>query len=217
LLVVLAFAVLYGCDQAGSPVEEQEEQGGVENTRESKGGAEETQGQTRQMGAEETQGQTRQEQEEELPPYDVATNQGCTEGGVTGRCLVVTTDATSRKDFRALTEHLRDENREAKAVVITFVPTDNPEGMNGLGAWFATERAAKAFLPEYPNREIRSIMDDGGFVVGGAVQRSAEETRTTTTPVPSTGPATTTGPPASSPSASPSPSPTASPSASPAP
>jgi len=204
LLVVLAFAVLYGCDQTSSPVEKQEEQGGVEETQETKAGVEETQGLTRQV------------QEGDLPPYDVASNKGCTEGGVTGRCLVVSTDATSREDFRALTERLRDENREAKAVIITFAPTDNPAGMNGLGAWFATKRAAKAFLPESTNREIKSIMDDGGIFVGGAVQRSAEETRTTTTPVPSTGPATT-GPPASSPSAAPSASPTASPSASPAP
>ncbi len=168
LLVVLAFAVLYGCDQTSSPVEKQEKQGGVENTQESK------------AGVEETQGLTRQEQEGDLPPYDVATNRGCTEGGVPGRCLVVSTDATSRKDFRALTEHLRDENPEAKAVVIAFVPTDNPAGMNGLGAWFATRRAAKAFLPEYTNREIKSLMDDGGFFVGRAKLRSSGETTEST-------------------------------------
>jgi hypothetical protein len=79
LLVVLAFATLYGCAgcaQADTPVEKtQEHTAGLQKTQENK------------AGLEESQGQTHQEQEADLPAYEVTGNQGCTESGIPGRCL----------------------------------------------------------------------------------------------------------------------------------
>ena len=169
LLVVLAFATLYGCAQADTRVEKQEHTAGLEKTQENK------------AGVEETQRQTGQEQEADLPAYEVTGNQGCTEGGIPGKCLYVSTEATSRKDFRALTKHLREENPEAKAVMITFLPNKLVKRESGLGAWFATKEAARAFLgPEVTDSQIQSIMDEGGFLVGrvgrGVGRRSSGET-----------------------------------------
>jgi len=169
LLVVLAFATLYGCAQADTPVEKQEHTAGLEKTQENK------------AGVEETQRQTGQEQEADLPAYEVTGNQGCTEGGIPGKCLYVSTEATSRKDFRALTKHFREENPEAKAVMITFLPNKFAKRGSGFGAWFATREAARAFLgPEVTDSQIQSIMDEGGFLVGrvgrGVGRRSSGET-----------------------------------------
>jgi hypothetical protein len=166
LLVVVALTTLYGCGQSSTPGQKTQE-----NT----------------AGVEKTQGQTRPKQEAALPAYDVTSDQTCTRDGIAGKCLVVATDTHSRKNFTALTEHFRDENPEAKAVTITFLPNKSATEASGLGAWFASKEVARAFLgPEYTDSQIQSIMDDGGFLIGRTVPRSSGEATTLETTLSST-------------------------------
>jgi hypothetical protein len=168
LMILAVFVFFNGCGQEnrpppGEPETSQEDTAGVE----------------------ETQRQTRQEQEADLPAYEVTGNERCTEGGIPGTCLYVSTDATSPRDFRALTKHFRDENPKAKAVFIEFLPNRFAKEASGFGAWFATKEAARAFVgPIVTDSEIQKIMDDGGLLI--LVSRAAgrvpsEETTESTT------------------------------------
>jgi hypothetical protein len=142
---VAAFAVLYGCGQANSPVERQEKKGGVE-----------------QLQGEKPQ----QQQEANLPNYDVTLNQDWSQANIPARCLSVTTAATSEEDFRTLTAYFHDENPEAMAVVISFYPPRQTADISGSGEWFANEEAARTFLgPGYTDSDIQAIMDDEGMLV----------------------------------------------------
>jgi hypothetical protein len=149
LMILAVFVFFYGCGQENRPPPEEPETS-QEDT----------------AGVEETQRQTRQEQEADLPAYEVTGNERCTEGGIPGTCLYVSTDATSRRDFAALTMHFRDEHSKAKAVFITFLPNKSAKEASGFGAWFATKEAARAFAgPKVTDSEIQKIMDDGGLLV----------------------------------------------------
>ena len=169
LMILAVFVFLYGCGQENRPPPEE-----PENSQENA------------AGVEETQGQTRQEQEADLPAYELTGKERCTEGGIPGNCLYVSTEATSRRDFRALTRHFRDENPEATAVLITFLPNKFAKEASGWGAWFATKEAARAFArPKVTDSEIQRIMDGGGFLVGRsgrvAGRVPSEETTESTT------------------------------------
>ena len=149
LLILAVFVFFYGCGQENRPPPEEPEKS-----------------QENAAGVEETQRQTRQEQEADLPAYEVTGNERCTEGGIPGTCLYVSTDATSRRDFAALTMHFRDQNPKAKAVFITFLPNWSAKEASGFGAWFATKEAARAFArPGVTDSEIQKFMDDGGLLV----------------------------------------------------
>jgi len=130
-----------GCGQANSPVEQREKQGGVEPVQ-------------------------KEVEEPSLPDYDVTLDQDCTQGNILGRCLSVTTSATSEEAFRTLTAYFRDESPEAMAVVISFYPPRQTADISGSGEWFANEEAARAFLgPAYTDSDIQAIMDDDGMLV----------------------------------------------------
>jgi hypothetical protein len=149
LMILAVFVFFYGCGQENRPPPEE-----PENSQENA------------PGVEETQRQPRQEQEADLPAYEVMGNERCTEGRILGTCIYVSTDATSRRDFAALTMHLHDQYPKAKAVFITFLPNKFAKEASGFGAWFATKEAARAFArPGVTDSEIQKFMDDGGVLV----------------------------------------------------
>jgi hypothetical protein len=111
LLVLAAFAIFYGCGQANSPAERQEQREGVEKTVED---------------------EQPQREQANLPDHDVMMNEDCS-AGFPQKCINVATDVTSEEAFMLLTEHFRDENSEYLVVLVTFYGVGQTSDMTGSG------------------------------------------------------------------------------------
>jgi hypothetical protein len=155
LLVLAAFVVLYGCGQANSPTERQEQREGVERA---------------------APDDEPQQERADLPDHDVMVDEDCS-AGFPRKCINVATDATSEEAFTLLTEHFRDENPDYRAVLVTFYGTKEASGSTGSGYWFADEEAARSILSRMRistasalarasvDEEVRRTMDNGGLYV----------------------------------------------------
>jgi hypothetical protein len=81
-------------------------------------------------------------------------------------CYSATTAATSEEKLRTLTEHFRNENPEADAIILTFYPPRQSVDTSGAGYYFKSSEAAHTFLgPGYTENDVNRIMDEGGYIV----------------------------------------------------
>jgi hypothetical protein len=148
LVVLVSLLVVAGCGQANSPVEKREKKEGVEKAKE-------------------------EVARPNLPAYDVTLEQDCPQGNFSGKCYSVSTDATSEKDLRALTEYFRDENPQSAAVLVTFYPKKPTADQSGSGFAFENATVARVVLSQmYQNpedasvdEEVRKAMENNGIWV----------------------------------------------------
>ncbi len=166
LTVALAVVLLLlvGCGQAASPVEEQEESGGLERIE---------------------KGVSPKERPPGVPAYDITVEQGCADTGVVAQCYSVSTDATSREDLEVITADLWLENPGYLAVLVTFYPDKPTAEVSGTGFAFKNEQAARVVLAQVSAHgatvedEVSAAMANGGvyvILVAGEVREFTEGT-----------------------------------------
>ena len=166
LMVALAvMLLLFGCDQATSPVEKQERGEG--------------------LGRIEKEAPPK-DRSPSVPAYDITMEQDCADTGIVGKCYNVSTDVTSRDDLEVVTADLWLKSPGYLAVLVTFYPNKPTADVSGTGLAFKNEQAARVVLKQVAAEgatvedEVREAMSNGGIYVISVVDEVRELTEGTT-------------------------------------
>jgi hypothetical protein len=153
--------LLVGCSQAAPSVEEQQKGEGPERIGEA----------------------PPRETSPDLPAYDITSEHDCADAGVVGKCLRVSTDATSRKELGLVTADLRRGSPGYLAVIVTFYPSKPTAGVSAAGFAFENEQAARVVLAQFLAQgtsvedEVGEAMANGGVYVVAPADEARELTQ----------------------------------------
>jgi hypothetical protein len=147
LIALAGLLMAIGCSKASSPAERQDKREGIERAQ-------------------------KLESPSKLAKYHVTEKKTCQVASQTTKCYSVSTDAKSRKDFTALTQHFRDQSADVDAVVVAFFFDKPRADSSGTGFAFNNEETARNILSEILpeganlNEEVNKAMrNDGVYVV----------------------------------------------------
>jgi hypothetical protein len=100
-----------------------------------------------------------------VPDYDVASTRSCPVGNQDAKCINLYTEATSAKDYEAITRKLWSKNEDENALVLTFYPPRKPGAdLEGVGYAFSDRRAARALIASQYTPSGQKIADIKGQV-----------------------------------------------------
>lgn len=170
MVVLTVLTTLYGCGEAGKPVERVEKHHDIDK-----------QADEQVKAAAELVPKPPASEPPNLPEYNIMMDEDCSEG-FPQKCINAATDATSEEAFTLLIEHFRDENPGYRAILVTFYENHQMPETTGSGWWFADEEAARTLLsqqysdPQEANidAQVREVMDNGGFYIT-SLQDEAQE------------------------------------------
>ena len=170
MVVLTVLTTLYGCGEAGKPVERVEKHHDIDK-----------QADEQVTAAAELVPKPPASEPPNLPEYHIMMDEDCSEG-FPQKCINAATDATSEEAFTLLIEHFRDENPGYRAILVTFYENHQMPETTGSGWWFADEEAASFLLsqqysdPQEANTDaqVREVMDNGGFYIT-SLQDEAQE------------------------------------------
>jgi hypothetical protein len=149
LIALAGLLVVVGCSRASSPAQRQEKREGMESARKQ---------------AEDPEARP------QLAKHRVMKKETCQIASQTARCYGVSTDAKSREDLSALTQHFRNQSSGIDAVEVTFF-VDKPYPNSAEGYAFYDREAAQNILSKTlskgvnSNEEVNKAMHNDGIYV----------------------------------------------------
>ena len=118
-----------------------------------------------------------------LPDYDITLKQDCADAGVVGKCLRVSTEATSREELELVTTDLWLDSPGYLAVIVTFYPSKPTADLSAAGFAFENEQAARVVLAQFLAQgtsvedEVGEAMANGGVYVVASDDEARELTQ----------------------------------------